>query len=64
MFILQCQKSPKQLPYCLKRAETSIVLIILNGVLYEKFENSTNAVTVFFHPLYMNQVPEQLLFGQ
>jgi hypothetical protein len=61
---LAMSKSPKQLPYCLKRAETSIVLIIFNSVLYEKFKDSTNAVTVFFHPLYMNQVPEQLLFGQ
>jgi hypothetical protein len=29
------QKAPKQLPYCLKRTETSIVLIVFYGVLCE-----------------------------
>ena len=30
MFILQYQKSPKQLPNCLKITQTSVVLIIFN----------------------------------
>ena len=30
---LQYQKSPKRMPNCLKIAETSVILIVLNGVL-------------------------------
>jgi hypothetical protein len=28
-------KNPKQLPYCLKRAETSVVLVDFDDVLFE-----------------------------
>jgi len=35
VYILQCQKSPKQLPTCLKRAGTGIVLIVFDGVFCE-----------------------------
>jgi len=34
VFILQCQKAPKQLQDCLKRAETCVVVTGFNGVLY------------------------------
>ena len=37
-------KSPKQLPNCLKIAETSIVLILFNGVI---FDVSAYTVTIF-----------------
>jgi len=50
-------KSRKQLPNCLKRAETIIVLIVFNGVLCE--------VCFRFLPLLnMNQVPAELCIGQ
>ena len=35
VFILQCQKSTKQLPTCLERAETSIILIVFGDVFCE-----------------------------
>ena len=38
-------KSPKQLPNCLKIAETSVVLIVFNGV---NCDVSTYTVTVSF----------------
>ena len=50
-------KSPKQVPNCLKIAETNVVIIVFNCVLYEVFAYT---VTVSYCPLYMNQVPEKL----
>jgi len=35
VFILRCQNASKQLPYCPKRDETSIALIVFYGVLCE-----------------------------
>ena len=61
MFILQCQKVQKQLPKCLRRAETSVILIVLSGVgvLYHV---RVYTVTVFDHTLYMNLVPEKVYY--
>ena len=54
--------SPKHLPNCLQKAETSIVLIIFNGVLYHI--DFIYTVTVFILPsLYINQVPVKLYHG-
>jgi hypothetical protein len=52
-------KSPKQLPNCLKRAKTSVILIVVDGVLCE---GSTYTVTVSY--LNMNQVPENIYLGK
>ena len=38
-------KSPKQMPNCLQRAETIVILIIFNGVLCDVH---VNTVTGFF----------------
>jgi len=47
-------KSPKQLPNCLKIAETSIVLVVFNDV-------SAYAVTVsFFHSTWITQLQNNL----
>jgi hypothetical protein len=46
VFILQCQKSTKQLSNCLKRAETSVVLIVFNNVVYHIH---TYTFTVSYH---------------
>jgi len=35
VFILQCKKKPKQLPNCLKIAETSVALVVFDGVFCE-----------------------------
>jgi hypothetical protein len=61
VFILQCQKVQKQLPKCLRRAETSVILIVLSGVgvLYHV---RVYTVTVFDHTLYMNLVPEKVYY--
>jgi len=49
------QKPKRQLPNCLKIEETSVVLIVFDGVLCE----------VCFLPfLNVNQVPEKLYLGQ
>jgi hypothetical protein len=40
-------KGPKQLPNCLKKAETSIVLIVFNGVICDV---SAYTVSIFIHP--------------
>ena len=34
--ILAISKSPKDLPNCLKIFETSVILIVLNGVIYDE----------------------------
>jgi hypothetical protein len=52
-------KSPKQLPNRLKRAKTSVILIVVDGVLCE---GSTYTVTVSY--LNMNQVPENIYLGK
>ena len=49
-------KSPKQLPNCLKIAETNVVLIIFNGVICDV---SAYTVTVSFCNSSV-QVPEML----
>ena len=48
-------KFPKQLPKCVKKTETSVVLIVFNGVLCEV---RAYAVPVSFNSLYMNQLPD------
>ena len=48
-------KSPKQLPNCLKRAETSAVLIVFNAVLLLHLY-----YYCFLLSAYRNQVPEKL----
>ena len=53
----EISKSQKQLPNCLKRAETTIVLIVFNGVLCDLH---TYTVTIFLLKINMNQVPERL----
>ena len=60
-FILQCKKSPKQLPNCLKRAETSIVIIVFNGVLCDV---STYTVTASYHRSTWIGYQKKLLLGQ
>ena len=45
--LLKPQKLAKQLPNCLKRAKTSVVIIVFNGVLCEV---STYAVTISHCP--------------
>ena len=50
-------KSPKQRPNYLRIAETSVVLIVFIGVI---FDISTCIVSVYLLSLYMNQVPEML----
>ena len=54
-------KGPKQLPNCLKIAETSVVLNVFTDVICDV---SDYTVTRFFPLLNMNQVPEKLYFGQ
>ena len=49
-------KRLKQLTYCLKKAESGVVLIVFICVLYEVHAYT---VTVFNRLFYMNQVPEQ-----
>ena len=57
MFILQCLivKKKQKLPNCLKRAETDIVLSVLDVRAY---------IVSFPASLDMNQVPEKLYLGQ
>jgi hypothetical protein len=56
VFILQYQKvKKKQLPNCLKITETSVVLIVFNGVICD-----VSAYDRLFLSLYMDQVPEML----
>jgi len=43
VFIIQCQKAQKH-SNCLKRTETSVVLIIFNGVRYPRL-SSTDTVS-------------------
>jgi len=51
-------KSPNLRPNCLKIAETSAIIIVFNGVL---FEIRVYTVTIsLILSLYMNQVPEKL----
>jgi hypothetical protein len=50
-------KCQKQLSNCLKRAETTIVLIVFNGVLCDLHAYT---VTIFLPNINMNQVPERL----
>jgi len=50
-------KSHKQPLNCLKRGETSIVLVIVNGVLYTVHAYN---VIVSYRSLYINQVPGKL----
>ena len=56
VFILQYQKvKKKQLPNCLKITETSVVLIVFNGVICD-----VSAYDRFFLSLYLDQVPEMI----
>ena len=57
MFILQCHIVEKktQLSNCLKRAETDVVLSVLDVRAY---------IVSFLSSLDMNQVPEKLYIGQ
>ena len=55
-------KSPKQLPNCLKGAETSVVPIVFNDTLYHLCMYTVTGS--FLLLLYMNQVPEKLYFSQ
>jgi hypothetical protein len=50
-------KRPKQVANCLEMAETNIVLIVSNGVLYD-----VHSYTVSYC-CYMNQVPEELFIS-
>jgi hypothetical protein len=50
-------KRPKQVANCLEMAETNIVLIVSNGVLYH-----VHSYTVSYC-CYMNQVPEELFIS-
>jgi hypothetical protein len=61
VYCLYPAKSQKQFQHCLKRAETIDILIAFNGSLYQA---NTYTVTVSYHLLYMNQVPEQLYLDQ
>ena len=49
-------KSLKQLPNYLKRAETTVVLIVFNSVIYRV--HAYKYCYRFLPSLYMNQVPE------
>ena len=57
MFILQCHivETKTQLSNCLKRAETDVVLSVLDVRAY---------IVSFLSSLDMNQVPEKLYIGQ
>jgi hypothetical protein len=57
VFIPQCLivKEKQQLPNCLKRAETDVVLSVLADRAY---------IVSFLSSLDMNQVPEKLYLGQ
>ena len=57
VFILQCLIANKKqkLPNCLKRAETDVVLSVLDFRAY---------IVSFLSSLDMNQVPEKLYLGQ
>ena len=55
MFILQCLIVKKKLSNCLKRAETGIVLSVLDVRAY---------IVSFSASFDMNQVPEKLYLGQ
>lgn len=46
VFILQCEKVQKQLPNCMERAETSVILIVFNSVLYRISSYTFLTVTV------------------
>ena len=50
--------SPKQLPNCVKRAETSVVVIVFYGVLYEV--RAYNAMFRFLPLINMYQAPERV----
>jgi len=50
-------KSPKQVPNCLKIAETSVFLIVFIGIICNI---SAYLLNRFFLSLYMNQVLEML----
>ena len=54
-------KGPKQLPNCLKIAETSVVLSVFKGVICE---HQHLYCYRFFLLLNRNQVPEKIYFGQ
>ena len=54
-------KAPKQLSNCLKRAETSVVLIVFDCVLYEVCAYKHKYCYCFLPSLNMNQVPENLI---
>jgi hypothetical protein len=46
-------KSPKQMPNCLQRAETIVILIIFNGVLCDVH---VNTVTGFFFTVTLHKL--------
>jgi hypothetical protein len=58
--VLSCnaKRSPKQLPNCLKRSETIVVLIVYNTVLYDI---STYTVAVFSVALHESTTRKALL---
>ena len=51
--------APKKLSNCLKRAETSVVLIVFDCVLYEVRAYKNKCCYCFLPSLNMNQVPEK-----
>ena len=52
-------KAPKKLSNCLKRAETSVVLIVFDCVLLEVRVYKFIMLLLFLTSLKMNQVPEK-----
>ena len=59
-------KAPKKLSNCLKRAETSVVLIVYDGVLCEvrAYKLKHKCCYCFLPSLNMNQVPENYILVQ
>ena len=55
-------KAPKKLSNCLKRAETSVVLIVFDCVLCEVRAYKHKCCCCFLPSLNMNQVPEYYIF--
>ena len=51
-------KNPNKLPNSLKRTETSVILIVFDGVLYEVLY-----CYLFLQSLNINQVPGELYLG-
>jgi hypothetical protein len=49
--------SPKQLPICVKRAETSVVVIVFDGVLYEV--RAYNVIYPFLSLINTYHAPER-----